>query len=880
MKRKYLPLLLSLAFIATLIAQDKMYIFKSDGTTLGVLVSKIDSLLFIGDGSTARFVTNTTSLDCEVSKLDSITFGNDSRIISITYNGSTVVVVNPLAFEGVTVLVNGADVTVTSTLDSTDVTYRLAGNTSDGSFKIYSDHAFTLELNGVSITNADGSAINIQSHKAVYTRLTDGTTNTLSDAANYADAPTVDGVAEDQDAAFFSEGQLIFSGTGNLNINGKGTKKHALCSDDYIQINSGNITINSALKDGIHGKTGVSIQGGTVKVTSTGDGIDGDTGFINITGGSTTVTCSSADVNAICCDSTLNISGGTVAITLGGAQSKGIKSGREMTLSGGSIVVTASGAAVLEATATIGRYDPAYCAAIKCDALITASGANITITHSGAGGKGISSGIGFVQTSGTVNITVSGAGSTYVDETGVNDYYNATGITTDGTIDIQGGTLTIINSSAASKGLSANGTISLTGGTIAINPQGGAVTTVVSGSGFDPKYCTAIKSTTNVTMDGATVTLTMTGAAAKGISTGTNFLMNSGTLGITSTGAGGTYKNSLGTTDGYQSTCITSDGTLSILGGTVTTSSIGTGGKGLNATGVVTLGTTTTSPTINIKTTGADIANGTNREASSYVCYAGSRGINSNGAISINNGDITIYAINDGIKSESTIIISKATVNITNSYEGIEANFITVNSGSVNITSTDDCFNATTGTGSQSTSGDGSLLTIAGGNIYASGLTGDALDSNGSISISGGNILIHGPNSQPEVGMDYNKSCTLTGGFLVVSGTNSNMTQSVTSATQPALKITFSTQLAAGSLFHIQNSSGTDILTFKPNRAYYSIVFSSSVLTKNTSYSIYTGGTCTGTLSNGLYTGGLYSGGTWKKTFSTSSSSWLNTVTF
>jgi len=54
--RKFLFLFLFQACIVTLIAQDKMFLFKSDKTVLGAPISAIDSLVFSSDGSTARLV--------------------------------------------------------------------------------------------------------------------------------------------------------------------------------------------------------------------------------------------------------------------------------------------------------------------------------------------------------------------------------------------------------------------------------------------------------------------------------------------------------------------------------------------------------------------------------------------------------------------------------------------------------------------------------------------------------------------------------------------------------------------------------------------------------------------------------------------------------
>lgn len=245
--------------------------------------------------------------------------------------------------------------------------------------------------------------------------------------------------------------------------------------------------------------------------------------------------------------------------------------------------------------------------------------------------------------------------------------------------------------------------------------------------------------------------------------------------------------------------------------------------------------------------------------------------VHTNGELVVNGGEVTVASSDDGFKAESSVTINNGTVSITKSYEGIESPSIKVNDGNISIIASNDCFNATKGTGSESS--DGSLLAITGGNIYLNVTSGDGLDSNGNISISGGTILVHGPQSSPEVGMDYNGTCTVTGGFLVISGTNSNMTQAPsTSSTQYSVRVIMTSSLAANTIFHIQNAAGNDILTFKPARSYYSMVFSSSSLKSGNTYYIYTGGSCTGTLQNGLYTGGTYSGGTLYGNFTVSSS--------
>ncbi len=245
--------------------------------------------------------------------------------------------------------------------------------------------------------------------------------------------------------------------------------------------------------------------------------------------------------------------------------------------------------------------------------------------------------------------------------------------------------------------------------------------------------------------------------------------------------------------------------------------------------------------------------------------------VHTNGELVVNGGEVIAASGDDGFKAESSVTINKGMVSITKSYEGIESPSIKVNDGSVSIVSSDDCFNATKGNGGESN--DGSLLSIAGGNVYVNASGGDALDSNGSIAISGGTVVAHGPQSSPEVGMDYNGTCNVTGGLLAISGTNSNMTQAPsTSSSQYSVRVIMTSGLAANTIFHVQDAAGNDILTFKPVRSYYSMVFSSAALKSGSTYYIYTGGSSTGTLQNGLYTGGGYTGGTLYGNFTISGS--------
>ena len=753
--KRYVLFLSVLVIGFSLMAQERMFIHQNNQITDGIFLSNIDSIYFSNDGSIVYFQMNNMLRDYSAAVIDSITFGSDNTVY-IDYQGASVSVVNPYAFEGVEIDVDGSDVTVNTTAEIRDINYSLSGSTSDGMFKLYSAKRCNLLLNGVSITNADGPAINIQTDKKTFVTLVDGTSSSLADGVTYADAVLdKDGLPEDQDAVLFSEGDLEFMGNGSLSVTGVGTEKNGIRSDEFLELISGTITVVSADKDGIHGKEGVGITGATVSSTSNSGGIDGGGGYILIESGNITATSIGDDSNGIDCDSTLTITGGDIVATVSGSACKGIKAGQKVHISGGTVKIYTSGSVALDA----------------------------------------------------------------------------------------------------------------------------------SGSGYDPAYCTGIKSKDSVVIDGGIVTINGTGVANKGISADGDFTMTDGTLDITETGNGSTYTNENGETDSYASTCITGDAAVTITGGSLTTSSSGSGGKGITCDGDLTIGDKTGNPEINITTTGSKITISTSTTTGGFAPPPGGGGggqtagdydeakaIKCDGAVAINNGIIIINSADDGIKSPTSVTQNGGQITISNSVEGVESPAITINGGEISIVSSDDGFNATYGTVSGGTeSNDGSLLLINGGYCVVSSTAGDAVDSNGNVKMTGGTLLVHGPTSNVEEAADFNGTFVINGGFLIAAGTKSNMNKAMsTSSAQNGLYALYSTGITANTIFRIQDASGNDMVTFKPLRTAYSFLFSSPEFANGTYY-IYKGGTCTGTLKDGLYTGGTYSGGSGIKTFTVSS---------
>jgi len=124
-----------LALSTTLYAQ-MMYIHKSDNITVGAEISVIKEVNVSDDNVWMAFSIGDTVVQYAMAAIDSISFGESSDTVFINYNGTYASVINPLAFEGVSVSVNGAAVTVDAAEEASGVSYKLSGTTTNGSFKV------------------------------------------------------------------------------------------------------------------------------------------------------------------------------------------------------------------------------------------------------------------------------------------------------------------------------------------------------------------------------------------------------------------------------------------------------------------------------------------------------------------------------------------------------------------------------------------------------------------------------------------------------------------------------------------------------------------------------------------------------------------------
>lgn len=346
-----------------------------------------------------------SSVDTDSSE-DNVSRTTFDRRIYIVWSASGATVTGDV--NGV-VSVSGSAVTVDNRSTTEKVIYNLSGSSSDGYLKIYSNNKQALELNGLSLTNTKGAAINNQGKKRCFIVVSG--TNTLADGSSYTLTPST----EDEKAALFSEGQLVFSGSGSLTV--KAVGKAGITSDDYVRVMSApTLKVTSSAGHGLRGKDAVWVSAGTVDI----------------------------DVSA--------------------TGKKGMSTDSLARFTGGSTTVKVSGGILVES----GNYTSA--AGIKADQLFLMEAGTLNVTSTGQGGKGIKCGdadekvVGALYfKGGTVNVNVSGTNNTTYDK-------GAKAVKCDGPIYVQGGDITV--KCSRHEAVESKHSITITGGSMYVVSDG------------------------------------------------------------------------------------------------------------------------------------------------------------------------------------------------------------------------------------------------------------------------------------------------------------------------------------------------------------------------------------------------------------------------
>jgi len=259
-------------------------------------------------------------------------------------------------------------------------------------------------------------------------------------------------------------------------------------------------------------------------------------------------------------------------------------------------------------------------------------------------------------------------------------------------------------------------------------------------------------------------------------------------------------------------------------------------------------------------------------DAGQFTISSSDDAVHSNEYMSINGGSFTISTGDDAFHADSILGMNGGKIVIGKCYEGIESAIIALNDGEVHLTSSDDGINVASGNdGSGGFPGPGGpgrdnfassgnrFLYVNGGSYYVNA-TGDGVDVNGSIVMTGGTIVVDGPSSDMNGAIDFDGSYRISGGYLLGTG-SARMAQAPTGSGQYVFLVNFSSTLSAGTLVHLQSSAGAEIFTFEPTKRYQSVVFSSPDLKAGKTYELYYGGSSSGTFTDGLLLEGTYTPG-------------------
>lgn len=187
----------------------------------------------------------------------------DNNTVEITYNGTaaTVSVASNIS-SYITNNSTGSHVKLVQSASVNasvgEITYVLKGSSSDGEFYLEGSYKATVELQGLTLTNPSGPAINIQDGKRIEVSAKKDTENTLTD-----------GTSHDGKGCFVCKGHTEFKGKGTLNV--YGNTAHAIWSKEYVEVKNLTLNVLSAVKDGINCNEYFLQTSGTISISGVQD---------------------------------------------------------------------------------------------------------------------------------------------------------------------------------------------------------------------------------------------------------------------------------------------------------------------------------------------------------------------------------------------------------------------------------------------------------------------------------------------------------------------------------------------------------------------------------------------------------------------------------
>lgn len=247
----------------------------------------------------------------------------------------------------------------------------------------------------------------------------------------------------------------------------------------------------------------------------------------------------------------------------------------------------------------------------------------------------------------------------------------------------------------------------------------------------------------------------------------------------------------------------------------------------------------------------------------SFVIDSLDDAIHSNNTVVVEDGAFVLSSGDDGIHADSDLAVCAGSLTVKKSYEALEGSRIFITGGENDLTASDDGLNAAGGNdqsaennpqnnqagGRRPQGGFGNDMFDNGvGEIYISGgfthvnASGDGIDSNGSIEISGGVTLVSGPTNNGNGSFDYGKSARVIGGVLIATG-SSGMAQGFSEAENQGAMLVNLGNVGAGTSIAICDDNGNCIASFTPIKQYQTAVITAPEIIQGKKYTLYSGAT-------------------------------------
>ena len=242
----------------------------------------------------------------------------------------------------------------------------------------------------------------------------------------------------------------------------------------------------------------------------------------------------------------------------------------------------------------------------------------------------------------------------------------------------------------------------------------------------------------------------------------------------------------------------------------------------------------TTTDESGTSTKGIKAGGGMYLNGGTYQIDSADDSIHSNANITIADGTYTLATGDDGVHADDALIVNGGTITVTESYEGLEGLTVTINDGTIDITARDDGINAA-----------GEKMELNGGYIHILA-GGDGVDSNGDLTINGGEIYIDGPSDNGNSAIDYGdrSSAYVNGGTLVAIGSSGMAEGMSDSSKQKVLMVKLGEQMEAGDVV-LTDREGNVIVSYTALKSYDCVTISTAEVESGAAYTLTTSGTTT-----------------------------------